>query len=210
MKDNISKILLKEKAVKISLDSPFTWTSGIKSPIYCDNRILISSVKSREKILDKFEELIKQKKIDFDVIAGTATAGIPWASFLAHKLKVPMVYVRTKAKKHGAKKQVEGKVNKNLKILIVEDLFSTGMSSIDSAEACRKELNGEISAVISIFSYNLEKMKENFKTANLKYFSLSNFSNLIDILDIDIDKKNLLKEFAINPKDWWSSIKNDL
>ncbi len=129
MKKEIAKILLEKNAVKISTDPPFVWTSGLKSPIYCDNRLLVSYIDSRKKIITGFKKLIEDQNLEFDVIAGTATAAITWAAFLAAELDKPMVYVRPKPKGHGTGKQVEGTMSDGSRVLIVEDLFSTGGSS---------------------------------------------------------------------------------
>ena len=126
----IAQILLEKQAVKISTDPPFTWTSGMKSPIYCDNRLLISYPEERKKILEGFKNLIAENNLEFDVIGGTATAAIPWAAFLAFDLDKPMVYIRPKPKGHGAGRRVEGTMEKGSRVLIVEDLISTGGSSI--------------------------------------------------------------------------------
>ena len=112
MKKEIAQLLLDHQAVKVSIDPPFTWTSGIKSPIYCDNRILVSPVDARNNVLEGFCKLIEEHNLEFDVLGGTATAAIPWASFLAEKLQVPMVYIRPEPKGHGAGKQVEGTMEK--------------------------------------------------------------------------------------------------
>jgi orotate phosphoribosyltransferase len=173
----IAKALLDNEAVKISLEKPFAWTSGISSPIYCDNRLLISSLSARNLILDKFIEKISLENWQPEVIAGTATAGIPWAAFLAERMQLPMVYIRPKPKAHGSGKQVEGTMKQGAKVLIIEDLFSTGNSSIVSAKACQREFDAEIISIGAIFSYGFPACKENFEVANSPYFSLENFSN---------------------------------
>ncbi|MBT4539829.1 orotate phosphoribosyltransferase [Candidatus Woesearchaeota archaeon] len=177
----VAKILLRIKAVKLSINPSFTYSSGIKSPIYCDNRLIPSYPEEREKIISAWEEVIKENNIEFDVIAGTATAGIPWASFLAYKLNKPMVYVRSKPKGHGAGKQVEGTMHSGSRVLIVKDLISTGGSSLSSAQACQREHQAEIVGVLAIFNYQLKKSVQQFKENNISLFALSNFSTLVDV-----------------------------
>ena len=199
----IANLLLEKQAVRIATDPPFTWTSGMKAPIYCDNRLLISYPDAREVIIEGFKQLISEKNLDFDVIGGTATAAIPWAAFLAHELNKPMVYIRPKPKGHGAGKQVEGFMESGARVLIVEDLFSTGGSSIRSAQACEREFEAEVIAAIGIFTYQFKKATEGFAEANLPYFALSNFSTLVGELDISDEQKKLITQFADDPQGWW-------
>ena len=213
LSSEIAEILLDKKAVKISIDPPFTWTSGLKSPIYCDNRKLISHLDAIEKIIQAYENLIIENNLEFHYIAGTATAGIPWASFLAYKLEKPMVYVRSKPKGHGAGKQVEGDTDflKGKTALIVEDLFSTGGSSINTAEALKKELDSKIEVVLSIFTYNFQKCLENFQKARLNHYSITNFEILLQKLvergDFGSEQKDLILKFSQNPEIWFDNLK---
>ena len=201
----IAKSLLEKGAVKVSLDNPFTWTSGIKSPIYCDNRLMISHPDARKVILDGFEAKIKQLGLEFDYLAGTATAGIPWAAFLAERLQIPMVYVRSTPKAHGAGKQVEGDAGflSGKRALIIEDLISTGGSSINTAEALVRELNAVSVYVLSIFQYGFPVANKAFTEKNIQFDSLTNFETLLSIADIK-EKDRVLK-FAENPAEWGSS-----
>lgn len=203
---DIANILLEKKAVKISVDPPFTWTSGIKSPIYCDNRLLISYPKERQMILDGFKQLISDNDLQFDVLGGTATAAIPWAAFLAQELGKPMVYIRPKPKGHGAGKQVEGTMEKGARVLIVEDLFSTGGSSIRSAQACQREYEAEVVGVMAIFSYQMKKCVEAFAESGLKNFALSDFPTLVEQLDMNDEQKTLITQFKQDPAGWWGTI----
>lgn len=130
--EEIANILLKEKAVFLRPEDPFTWTSGIKSPVYCDNRLLISSVPSRETIIEAFVEYVKPLKVD--IIAGTATAGIPWAAWIAHALQLPLVYIRSSSKDHGRQNAIEGSTKAGQKAVLIEDLISTGKSSVAAAK----------------------------------------------------------------------------
>ena len=199
MKQQIARILLDLNAVQIKTDPPFTWTSGIKSPIYCDNRLMISNVEGRRKVIAGFIKLIE--KLDFDVLGGTATAGIPWAAFLAEELDLPMVYIRGDAKKHGKQNQIEGNIKEGQKVLIVEDLISTGKSSIAAAEAVR-EAGGVVKDVIAIFTYELLKGIEAFAQADLRFHTLTDFPTLIGITDLSEKEKENVLDFAKDPAGW--------
>lgn len=202
----IAEILLNKKAVQISTNPPFTWTSGLRSPLYCDNRLLISFPEEREKIINAFIEIITENKIEFDVIGGTATAAIPWASFLAMKLRKPLVYIRPKPKEYGAGKQVEGTMERGSRVLIVEDLISTGGSSLRSAEACYKEYNATCVGVLAIFSYELEKAKQEFTSKKIPLFTLSNIASLLLVAEekkyITPEQKNDIVQWKQNPETW--------
>jgi len=199
MKKQIAQILLNLNAVQIKTNPPFTWTSGIKSPIYCDNRLIISDVEGRHKIIAGFIKLIEN--LDFDVLGGTATAGIPWAAFLAEELDLPMIYIRSDTKQHGKHNQIEGNLKKGQRVLIVEDLISTGKSSITAAKAVR-EASGEVKDVIAIFTYELLEGIKAFAQADLRFHTLTDFPTLIGITNIDGEtKKNILK-FTNDPTSW--------
>lgn len=199
----ISEALLETNAVQLNVKNPFTFVSGIKSPIYCDNRYIIGFPKYRKIIVNAFIDILKNK--DFDIIAGTATAGIPWASFIANELDKPLCYIRAEKKEHGKGKQIEGAECKGKKLILIEDLISTGLSSIKAFEAAKEE--GAIGLeIISIFSYEFEKANKNFENAKIKFSSLSDFSTLIKIAK---DKKFISEEdFQIavewnkNPEEW--------
>src|SRR3989338_9576666 len=160
--EKVAQALLNIKAVQVRINPPFTWNTGLLAPIYCDNRLLISYPKERDLIIKGFKELIVSNNLQFDVIAGTATAGIPWASFLAMELNKPMVYVRAHPKDYGKTKQVEGFMPTGSRVLIVEDLISTGRSSLTSATACQREYNAKIAGVIAIFDYQMERAQQSF------------------------------------------------
>lgn len=202
----IANALLDIEAFKFSLYPPFTWTSGIKAPVYCDNRLLFSYPEHREKVIQGFEEVIKKNNLEFDVIGGTATAAIPWASFLALKLNKPLVYIRPKPKEFAAKKQVEGTMKPDSRILIVEDLISTGGSSLRSGEACVKEYNAKFVAVIAIMTYEMQTSIQEFATKNIPLFTLSNLSTLLQVgLEreyIKPQEKEHIIRWSQNPEHW--------
>ncbi|WP_339227632.1 orotate phosphoribosyltransferase [Oceanobacillus sp. FSL K6-2867] len=197
LKDELVRDLLKIKAVQINADNYFTWTSGIKSPIYCDNRLTMSYPVVRKKIVNAFVEKIAAMEEKPDVIAGCATAGIPHAAWLAEKLDLPMVYVRSKPKGHGKGNQIEGKISKGQKVLVIEDLISTGGSSIESAKALQGE-GADILAVFAIFTYGLKKATEQFAVEAITLDTITNFDELIEALVEDgklttTNKAELLK-----------------
>lgn len=173
--------LLKIKAVQINPKNYFTWTSGLKSPIYCDNRLTMSYPEVRNKIANAFVEMVESLEVKPDVIAGCATAGIPHAAWLAEKINLPMVYVRSKPTGHGKGNQIEGEIKEGQKVLVIEDLISTGGSSIESAIALQKE-GAEVLKVFAIFTYGLEKATKNFQDANLPFETITNFDELVDAL----------------------------
>ncbi|WP_046214773.1 orotate phosphoribosyltransferase [Paenibacillus wulumuqiensis] len=176
---HIAAALLQIEAVALRPQEPFTWTSGIKSPIYCDNRLTMSYPYIRDQIADAFAMIIREQYPDTEVIAGTATAGIPHAAWVAQKLDLPMAYIRDKAKGHGKQNQIEGLIKEGQKVIVIEDLISTGGSSIKAAEAVR-EAGADPLAVLAIFSYQLDKAVQAFAAANLPLQTLSNYTALID------------------------------
>lgn len=180
----IARNLLDIEAVIICTDNYFTWTSGIKSPIYCDNRLTMSYPAIRTNIAKAFVQLIEQMdQIDQlpDVIAGCATAGIPHAAWVADKLDLPMVYVRSKPKGHGKGNQIEGDIEKGQRVVVIEDLISTGESSIEAAKALQQE-GAEVLGVLAIFTYGLEKSKQQFEKANLTYQTITDYDEILRLL----------------------------
>ncbi|MND85436.1 Orotate phosphoribosyltransferase [compost metagenome] len=176
----VAESLLKIGAVALRPHQPFTWTSGIKSPIYCDNRLTMSYPEIRDLIAESFATVIRESYPDTEVIAGTATAGIPHAAFVAQKLGLPMAYIRDKAKGHGKENQIEGLIKAGQKVIVIEDLISTGGSSIKAAEAVR-EAGADPQAVLAIFSYQLDKAVNAFAEAGISLQTLSNYTALIDV-----------------------------
>ena len=197
---DIAKILLQEKAVFLRPQEPFTWASGIKSPVYCDNRLLISSVEAREKIIQAFAEQIQS--LNVDGIAGTATAGIPWAAWIAHELKLPLIYVRSSSKDHGRQNAIEGQLADGKKCVLIEDLISTGKSSIAAAKKLQ-EANLQVLQVKSIFTYGFPQVEGLFKEANLSFSALSDFETLAQVA---YDDKVLDSETLTHVLNWRKSV----
>ncbi|MBU1018480.1 MAG: orotate phosphoribosyltransferase [Patescibacteria group bacterium] len=213
---DIAQALLDIGAVKISIDPPFQWVSGIKSPVYCDNRMLISHPETRDLIVKAFAGLIDRKVRDEeleepDYIAGTATAAIPWAAFLAYELGKPMVYIRPEKKKHGTGKQIEGDLRPGSKVLIMEDLISTGGSCIKAAQAVKEEGRSEVIGVFAIVTWELAKSVENFNRAGLYLKTLTNFTELVGLAveqgQIAGDNLDNIYKFNRDPQGWWESFK---
>ena len=175
----LAKELLAIEAVALRPNNYFTWTSGIKSPIYCDNRITMSYPSIRREIAAGMVEVIKEKYLAVEVVAGTATAGIPHAAWVSELLDLPMIYVRDSAKKHGKTNQIEGRVLEGQKVVIIEDLISTGLSSLKVAKALR-EAGAEVLGVVAIFSYELTKAHEAFSQAEVEYVTLTNYPVLVE------------------------------
>ena len=175
----LAKELLAIQAVALRPNDYFTWTSGIKSPIYCDNRITMSYPSIRREIAAGMVEVIKEKYPAVEVIAGTATAGIPHAAWVSELLDLPMIYVRDSAKKHGKTNQIEGRVLEGQKVVIIEDLISTGLSSLKVAKALR-EAGAEVLGVVAIFSYELKKAQDAFEEVVVEYITLTNYPVLVE------------------------------
>lgn len=176
----IASALLNIGAVALRPNEPFTWSSGLKSPIYCDNRLTISYPEIRERIADGFVAIIKAYYPDAEVIAGAATGGIPHAAWVAQKLNLPMIYVRDKPKGHGKENMIEGALKPNQKAVVIEDLISTGGSSLKVALAVN-EAGGQALSVLAIFTYQLEKATKAFVDANIPLQTLTDFSALLEV-----------------------------
>lgn len=205
VQSKVASLLLKNKAVVLSPDDPFTYASGIKSPIYCDNRVLISSVDGRQQIVDAFLDLIEKENLYFDVVAGTATAGIAWAAWIADALSKPMVYIRSKAKEHGKGNQIEGRLPPESSVLLVEDLISTGGSSLSAIHAL-KEAEANVKACVAIFTYEMKKADQSFQQENIPVHTLSKFSVLVEEAlrqgEISVSQKELISTWNKNPENW--------
>ena len=201
----IASHLLDIKAVYLQPDNPFTWASGIQSPIYTDNRVTLSYPETRTLIEDGFVQKIKEEFPDVEVIAGTATAGIPHGAIIADRMNLPFAYIRSKPKDHGAGNQVEGRIFKGQKMVVIEDLISTGGSVLDAVAAAERE-GADVLGVVAIFTYELPKAAENFANAGVKLVTLSNYSELIKVAKvqgyINADGLTLLKKFKENQENW--------
>lgn len=204
MQNLIAQNLLEIKAVFLSPNRPFTWASGIKSPIYCDNRLTLSNVAVRKNVENALANLVKQNYPDCQILMGTATAGIAHAALVAELLNLPMGYVRSGAKKHGRTNQIEGKCESGTKVVVVEDLISTAGSSIEAVNALRSS-GAEVLGIVSIFTYNMKKSFENLKEANITNFSASNLDTLLEVATkmqyINEDEKTKILKFRDNPAD---------
>ena len=177
-REQTAEILLKLEAIKLSPNNPFTWASGWRSPIYCDNRIILSDSISRNLIADNFVKIIKDKYKDTELIAGVATGAIGIGILVAQKLDLPFIYVRPEAKKHGRKNQIEGKISQNQKVILIEDLISTGMSSLNAVKALKNsKLN--VLGMIAIFTYGFEISKRNFENDKIDLDTLCDYSILL-------------------------------
>ena len=201
---DISKHLLQINAIKLNPKNPFTWASGIKSPIYCDNRLILSEVNVRKYVTEKFCELIDKKFNDVEIIAGVATGAIGIGMLIANQLNKPFIYVRANKKSHGRQNSIEGKFNPNDKVLVIEDLVSTGMSSLNAYDTL---LDGGLNVLgmVSIFTYGFDDAISNFKR-NISYYSLSSYTHLLEsALNSDYINKNeinFLSQWRKDPKNW--------
>ena len=200
-----AQLLLECEAVTLSPNEPFTWASGIKSPIYCDNRITMSYPVIRKEIAKGLANIVKTHYPDAEVIAGTATAGIPHAAWVADELNLPMIYIRGTAKGHGKQNQIEGRLEKGAKVVCIEDLISTGGSVIDAAQAV-EQAGGNVLGCAAIFNYELEAGKENFEKSGYRLYELSNYTALMEEAAkqgiIQEEDKSLLAEWRENPQGW--------
>jgi len=203
--EQVASLLLSIKAVTLSPLKPYVWTSGIKAPIYCDNRLLMSYPEKWEAIIQSMADVIQQKKLSFDIIAGVATGSISHASLVAAKLKKPMIYVRPKAKEHSKGNQVEGVLKPGQKVLVVEDLISTGGSALNAIQAIRDK-GGVVTDCIAIFTYEMKESREGFSKAGVTLTTLSNFSALLNAAEekkcITPKEKQACLEWSKDPKKW--------
>lgn len=204
----IAEKLLQVGAVKLSPDKPFTWASGWQSPIYCDNRKVLSYPFTRDFIKSELCNVIFEQFPEANLLAGVATAGIAWGAMAADQLKLPFVYVRTKPKEHGLGNQVEGFFEAGQKTIIVEDLISTGKSSLQVAEVLRNS-GADVIGMVSIFNYGFDVAREAFKHANIPLESLTNYASLIELAKekgtIDDATEQLLLKWRIDPANWKST-----
>lgn len=201
----IAEALLKIGAIKLNTEKPFTWSSGWKSPIYCDNRLSLSFPDVRSLVKKSLSEAIKKHFSKVEGIAGVATAGIPQGALVADELELPFVYVRPKPKDHGMENLIEGRVVKGQRVVVIEDLVSTGGSSLKAAEALR-DAGFEIEGMLSVFTYGFDVATENFKKANIELICLSDYGHLIEFAlknnQISEEQLMLLKAWRFDPANW--------
>lgn len=210
----IAKDLLKIKAVFFRPNEPFTWASGIKSPVYCDNRLTLTDVEVRNDVEHGLAQIIKENYPDAEVLMGTSTAGIAHAAITGHIMNLPMGYVRSGAKDHGRQNRIEGRLEKGQKVVVVEDLISTGGSVIEVVDALR-EAGAEVLGIASIFTYGMKKGLERLANADVKNVSLTDFDAIAEVAAEDgyikSDDIARLIAFRNNPSDesWIKLVKND-
>jgi orotate phosphoribosyltransferase len=204
----VAEFLLQIKAVKLQPQNPFTWASGLKSPIYCDNRKTLSYPQIRTYIRQQFVELINEHFAKPDVIAGVATGGIAIGALVAQEMGLPFIYVRSEAKKHGLTNMIEGEISSGQNVVVIEDLISTGGSSLKAVEALR-EKGCNVKGMVAIFTYGFDEAIQNFKKAKCRLQTLTNYNTLVKAaLQKDyIDEKSVksLKEWRSNPSKWGES-----
>lgn len=205
IEEQLASSLLSIGAVSLSPQNPYTWASGLRSPIYCDNRMIMGYPDVRASVTAGFVSAIEASGLTCDVLAGTATAGIPHAAWLAHTTQLPMVYVRSAAKAHGRKNQIEGPVTSGQSTIVIEDLISTGKSSIAAVHALQAE-GVHVNAVLAIFSYGFDEAATVFNTAGVPFQTLTNFQTLLKVAEADGHLKphelETMQKWRRNPRAW--------
>ncbi|MBV8390236.1 MAG: orotate phosphoribosyltransferase [Mucilaginibacter sp.] len=205
IEQQVAEFLLQIKAIKLQPDNPFTWASGWKSPIYCDNRITLSHPTIRTYIRQKLSQIIQEEFGAVDCIAGVATAGIPQGALVAQELGLPFIYVRSKPKDHGTGSMIEGELIPGQRVVVIEDLISTGKSSLQAVEALRNA-GCTVAGLAAIFSYGFDQATENFDEAKCKFFTLSNYSALLKYAEknnyISADDSEILRKWRTSPATW--------
>jgi len=201
----VAAMLLQIEAIKLNIDKPFTWSSGWKSPIYCDNRLSLSYPEIRTEIKEGLVNAIREHFFSVEAVAGVATAGIPQGALVAEAMDLPFAYVRSKPKDHGMENLIEGRITKGQKVVVVEDLVSTGGSSLKVVDALR-QAGAQVLGMVSIFTYGFDVANENFKKANVPLVSLSDYGHLIQYA---VEQKNIketdlvsLKAWRVDPANW--------
>lgn len=212
LKREIAEGLLKIEAVFLRPEKPFTWASGIKSPIYCDNRLTLTAPEVRDKVEEGLAQIVKEHYPECEVLMGTSTAGIAHAAIVGHKMNLPMGYVRSSAKDHGRTNRIEGKLLPGQKVVVIEDLISTAGSAVDTVSALR-EAGAEVLGIASIFTYGMRKGVERLAESNVENVSLCDLDALVDIAAesgyIKEDAKEAILKFRDNPSDesWMRGVK---
>jgi orotate phosphoribosyltransferase len=205
IEQQVAEFLLQIKAIKLQPDNPFTWASGWKSPIYCDNRVTLSYPSIRTYIRQQLSLIIQEEFGAVGCIAGVATAGIPQGALVAQELGLPFIYVRAKPKEHGTGNMIEGEIMPGKRVAVVEDLISTGKSSLQAVEALRGA-GYEVAGLAAIFSYGFDVADENFKKAKCRYVTLSNYNAMLKFAEekqyINMKSMDLLKQWRANPSEW--------
>ncbi|MBF0104870.1 MAG: orotate phosphoribosyltransferase [Deltaproteobacteria bacterium] len=203
--EKMAQILMDLGAVLVRPERPFVFASGIKSPIYCDNRLLISHPVERRAVVDGFLYLLHDHTIQFDTVSGTATAGIPWAAWIAHATDKPMIYVRRDAKGHGRQNNIEGQLQAGARVVVIEDLVSSGVSSVNTIESIQKN-GGFVTACLAIFSYQMRTALQRFADIKVPLYVLCGFSDLIEYActhrHMSQDHKGMVLEWAKDPQGW--------
>lgn len=203
--EKVAEFLLQIKAIQLNKQTPFNWASGWQSPIYCDNRKTLSYPKIRTYIRQKFVETINENFGKIDVIAGVATGGIAQAALIAQELELPLIYVRSSTKGHGLQNQIEGVVESGQRVVVLEDLVSTGMSSLKAVQALR-ESGCHVVGMMAIFTYGFQAALDNFRTYQCPLYALSDYNHLIDVaVEQDYIKQediHSLKSWRENPANW--------
>ena len=205
----VAEKLLEIKAVALSPSEPYTWASGIKSPIYCDNRLTMSYPEVRTIVAEGLKSLIEEKFTGAEVLAGTATAGIPHAAWVSDKMNLPMTYVRSSSKGHGKQNQIEGVLNADDKVVVIEDLISTGGSSLQAVEAL-KESKADVIGLVAIFTYNFATAEDRFNESGVNFYTLTDYNTLIEVAKekgyISLEELEILKEWKKNPKEYYNNL----
>lgn len=205
LEKRVAAALLDVKAVELNTEEPFTWASGLKSPIYCDNRKLLSYPTVRTFIADRLEEVIREQFKKVDVIAAVATGAIAIGAIVAEKMGLPLIYIRPKPKDHGTGSQIEGVFEKGANIVVIEDLISTGMSSLAAAQAVAQQ-GGMVEGMVAIFSYNFTKARKAFEAANITLYTLTDYDTLIQVAGessyISESEMSVLRDWRFKPENW--------
>lgn len=204
--EQLAEYLLQIKAIQLSVQKPFTWASGWLSPVYCDNRQILSYPEIRSFVRDQLTREVTERFAEADVIAGVATGGIPHGALVADRMDKPFIYVRSAPKGHGMKKSVEGKVADGSKVVMIEDLISSGRSSLKAVDAVREETGAEVIGLIALFTYGFQTAEDNFAAKNVPYTTLSNYQTLVSVAIkkgyISHEDEDVLNLWRKDPASW--------